>query len=119
MGTVALGDVHRRLRIRRHSLRHQCEERLVDLLRLGLDPQPVLLGVAGRARRRLLVGLGVAPALPGFVLVLGWVEVAENLELLFRCHVVSLVFGVECGVDGVDHALDASGLGREQLPLPA
>jgi hypothetical protein len=70
----------------RHARVDQRGDRVVDLVALGLEPLPVLLGVALGAARRFLVRVGLAPALLDLVLVLGGVEVAEDLEHVLFGH---------------------------------
>src|SRR3712207_3449561 len=66
---VLLRDVHRPLRVRGDAGPHRLDEALVDVVHLLLDPDPVLLGVAARARLGLRPRLGVPPALLRLALV--------------------------------------------------
>jgi MFS family permease len=64
------------------ALAHQGREAIHDLLGLGVDLRPLGLAVAGGPARRLLVGVGVAPALACLFVVLGGIEVLEHARYL-------------------------------------
>ena len=84
---VLLGQLRRRRAVGRRARVHDGGDAPPPLLVLGLDAQPVLLRVAGGAPGRLLVRLGVAPALLRLLGVRVRVEVAEDLEPLLRASV--------------------------------
>ncbi len=81
---VLLGDVHGLRGVGRDACLQRRGEPRLDVLTLGLDPHPVVLGVRGGPALGLLVGVGLAPALLHLLLVLVRVELAEHLELLLR-----------------------------------
>ena len=116
---VPLGGVHGPRIVRRDALVHQARERLVHGVALGLEPRPVLLRVPARAPRRLLVGLGLAPARLGLRLVLRRVEVAEDFEHVAAFHRDPFVHRGQRLVDEGEHGVDAGGPARELLALRA
>src|SRR5690349_4068229 len=68
---VRLGEVHRDGPVGRLARPDRLGEPGDAGIGLGLDGDPVLLGVGGGTPLRLLPGFGVAPALLGFLGVLG------------------------------------------------
>ena len=69
---MAFGHGPRLLAGGRLARRHQRGEVCDLLLGLGADLGPLGLAVGGGAAGRLLVGVGVAPALARLVLVFAW-----------------------------------------------
>ena len=79
---------------------------------------PVGLGVALGPIRRLLPGVGLAPALLGLRLVLVRETVAEELlRLLWRGWLV--LISLQCSIDGCDELLRLVETGQDRFALAA
>jgi hypothetical protein len=89
---VALGHGAGSFPVSRFAGSQQGGEVMDDLVGLGADLGPFARSVASGPARRLLVGVGVPPALARLVLVLGGIEVLEHLALV---HLGSFLVGGE------------------------
>ena len=90
----------------RRAGRHQRGHVAIDRAPVALDLLPLGLAVLLGAAHRLLVGVGVAPALLGLVLVLRGIEVAEQSLHVVGLHDVSFLEGAQGGVEGGEHRVD-------------
>jgi hypothetical protein len=114
-----LGHVHGPLAGRRLARGHQGRVPLAPVVRFGLQPLPVLLGVLGRAPLRLGVRLRAAPALFRLLCVLLRILVAEDLEPLLRREVDSHLACLHGVLHGLRHLLQLLDPGGQQFVLAA